>query len=70
MIRELARKLAPQSRLVWSYLHVNRQLPERLCGSVSIDDSAILEWCEKDRFPFYTYTSARIEPARERSLTA
>src|ERR1035437_3230261 len=63
LIYDLARKLAPQSRLVWSYLHVNRQLPGRLSRSVSIDDSVVLRWREKDRFPFYSYASARIAGA-------
>ena len=63
LIRDLARKLALQSRLVWCYLHVNPQLPGRLSRFVSIDDSIGLRWREKDRFPFYTYVSARTAEA-------
>jgi S-adenosylmethionine:diacylglycerol 3-amino-3-carboxypropyl transferase len=62
-ICDLARKLAPQSRVVWCYLHVNPQLPGCLSGAVSIDDSVVLRWRERDRFPFYTYACARIAGA-------
>jgi S-adenosylmethionine-diacylglycerol 3-amino-3-carboxypropyl transferase len=60
LICELVRKLAPQSRLVWSYLHVNRQLPVKLCRPVFIDENVSSRLRDKDRFPFYTYISARI----------
>jgi S-adenosylmethionine-diacylglycerol 3-amino-3-carboxypropyl transferase len=63
LICDLARKLAPQSRVVWCYLHVNPQLPGCLSGSVSIDDSVVLRRRERDRFPFYTYACARIAGA-------
>lgn len=60
LICGLTRKLAPGSRLVWSYLHVSRQLPVELSRAVLIDESSSPTLRDKDRFPFYAYVSARI----------
>jgi S-adenosylmethionine-diacylglycerol 3-amino-3-carboxypropyl transferase len=57
---DLAGKLQPQSRLVWRYLHVNRQLPAQLPRPVYIDSDLGSRLREKDRFPFYTIVPAQI----------
>jgi S-adenosylmethionine:diacylglycerol 3-amino-3-carboxypropyl transferase len=60
LLCELAGQLPPQSRLVWRYLHVNRQLPAQLPRPVGIDDDFGNRLREKDRFPFYTIVPAQI----------
>lgn len=57
---ELAGKLQPKSRLVWRYMHVNRQLPAQLLRPVRINDDLGSRLREKDRFPFYTIVPAQI----------
>jgi S-adenosylmethionine-diacylglycerol 3-amino-3-carboxypropyl transferase len=57
---ELAGKLQPKSRLVWRYMHVNRQLPAQLLRPVRINDELGSRLREKDRFPFYTIVPAQI----------
>ena len=57
---ELAGKLQPQSRMVWRYLHVNRQLPPQLPRPVHINDDLGSRLREKDRFPFYTIVPAQV----------
>jgi len=60
LLCELAAKLQPQSRLVWRYLHVNRQLPAQLSRPVHVNEELGSRLCEKDRFPFYTIVPVQI----------
>jgi S-adenosylmethionine-diacylglycerol 3-amino-3-carboxypropyl transferase len=60
LIGALSCKLASGSRLVWCYLHVQRNLPSRLSRQIRIfeDFGACLR--EQDRFPFYHIVPAQI----------
>lgn len=60
LISDLARKLAPGSRLVWCYLHANRQLPSSLSRQVLLCEDLGARLHEQDRFPFYHIVPARI----------
>jgi S-adenosylmethionine:diacylglycerol 3-amino-3-carboxypropyl transferase len=56
LLCELVRKLPPESRVLWSYLHTDAQVP---AGTPSLE-LVESEAANADRFPFYAYTCARV----------
>jgi S-adenosylmethionine:diacylglycerol 3-amino-3-carboxypropyl transferase len=59
LVCELGRKLPAESRILWSCLHADRQLPARI-SSVIVESGNGSPSCDLDRFPFYAYTCARV----------
>jgi len=59
LVRELARKLPVESRILWSYLHTDWQLPARNTSLIIESDNRSSSR-GLDRFPFYAYTCARV----------
>ncbi|MGA2048543.1 MAG: DUF3419 family protein [Terracidiphilus sp.] len=59
LLCELARKLPAESRILWSCLHTDWQLPARISCLV-IESNNSSSSSDLDRFPFYAYTCARV----------
>jgi S-adenosylmethionine-diacylglycerol 3-amino-3-carboxypropyl transferase len=59
LIGELARKLPVESRILWSYLHTDWQLPARNASLIIESDNGTSSR-SPNRFPFYAYTCVRI----------
>ncbi len=60
LMRLIGRKTDRPARLVWRYLHVDRQLPEDLAEAIRIDRAWGSSLAGRDRFPFYSVVPATI----------
>jgi S-adenosylmethionine-diacylglycerol 3-amino-3-carboxypropyl transferase len=60
LMRLIAAKAARPARLVWRYIHVDRQLPNDLQATIQIDRALGRSLSERDRFPFYSIVTATI----------
>ena len=58
LMRLIVRKADRKARVVWRYLHVDRNLPEEVKGSLRINHDLGTRLADRDRFPFYSIVAA------------
>jgi S-adenosylmethionine-diacylglycerol 3-amino-3-carboxypropyl transferase len=64
LVCELAGKLPGESKILWSCIHADWQLPARISSLIVESDEGSLS-SGLDRFPFYAYTCARVAEPRK-----
>ncbi len=63
LLRALARAVAPDGRVLWRYLHVDRPVPPDLRATIRLDPALATTLSASDRFPFYHLVAAVVQPA-------
>lgn len=61
LLRAIARSAPPGSRLLWRFIHADREVPADVAGVLETDRPLGERLRSRDRFPFYSIVPARLE---------